>query len=283
MLGTDLSAHLKQNGYTVTVRDLPDFDITNQSHLEKTLSEVQVVVNCAAFTNVDLAEDQLEKAMAVNAASVGSLGQLAKRKNVFVVHISTDFVFDGKSEEPYVETNTTCPVNVYGDSKLKGEILLKQSGCSHAIMRVQWSYGRNGTNFIFKLLERAKTGADLKVVNDQIGAPTWTRDMAKAIQCLIRERCDGIYHFANEGYASRFDVACFIAQQSGLLNRIMPCSSSDFPVKAVRPKNSRFDTTKIQSVLDHPIRSWQDALSEYLISDVTAQAGTKAHSDKGTK
>jgi len=266
MLGTDLSRYLKQEGYTVSVWDLPDFDITQPSHLENALAEAQVAVNCAAFTDVDGAEDQPEAALAVNATAVGTLGSLAKQKNIFVVHVSTDFVFDGQSERPYVETDPPCPLNVYGDSKLKGEQLLEQTGCSCAIMRVQWSYGRNGNHFIAKLLERARRGSDLKIVNDQVGAPTWTVDMAKAIRCLIRERCQGLYHFTSRGYASRFDVACFVAEQLGLQNSITPCASDAFPAKAVRPKNSRLDTTRIQSVLDHPIRHWQDALSEFICS-----------------
>ena len=264
MLGTALSHYLKKNGYAVSVWDRPDFDITQSSDLDNALDSVQVVVNCAAFTDVDGAEDQPETAMAVNAESVGALGRLAKQKNLFVVHVSTDFVFDGQSERPYKETDKTHPLSVYGDSKLKGELILERTGCLYSIMRVQWTFGRQGNHFIAKLLKRAKTGADLKIVNDQIGAPTWSVDMAKAILCLIRGRYAGLYHFTCQGYASRYDVACFVAKELGLKNIITPCLSSEFPVKAIRPKNSRFDTTKIQAVLDHPIRRWQDALSEFL-------------------
>lgn len=269
MLGSDLTEHLRREGYGVTVWDLPECDITRPAHLAEALTGVQVVVNCAAFTDVDGAEDAPEAAMAVNATAVGELGKLAAEKNMFVVHVSTDFVFDGQAGKPYLETDSPRPVGVYGDSKLRGEKALEQTGCSSAIVRVQWSYGRNGTNFVFKLLKRAKAGCDLKVVDDQIGAPTWTVDMAKAIRCLIRGRCKGLYHFANQGYASRFEVARFIAQQARLSNRIVPCSSSDFPMKAVRPRSSRFDTTLIQSVLDHPIPHWQDSLSSFLnLNDV---------------
>jgi dTDP-4-dehydrorhamnose reductase len=203
-------------------------------------------------------------AMQVNAEAVGLLGKFARRENIHVIHISTDFVFDGKSNRPYLETDKPNPINVYGVSKLKGEELLAQSGCRYAIMRVQWSYGKNGVNFISKILERARKGGVLKVVDDQTGSPTWTCDMARVICCLLHSQAGGLYHFADAGYASRFEVARFVVQKLGLSNALIPCSSSDFPVKARRPANSSFNTGKIQGVLDHKIRSWQDALSAYL-------------------
>ncbi|MBI3985328.1 MAG: dTDP-4-dehydrorhamnose reductase, partial [Lentisphaerae bacterium] len=232
--------------------------------VEAALAQAAVVVNCAAYTNVDKAEEQPEVARAVNAEAVGVLGRLARQRGTYVVHISTDFVFDGKGDRPYVETDTPRPLNVYGDSKWKGELALQASGCDHAILRVEWSYGRHGVHFIAKLLERAHTGVDLKVVDDQIGAPTWTADAARAILCLLRGRHTGLYHFASGGFVSRYDMARFVLQAFDLQNRISPCSSETFPMKAVRPKNSRFNTAKIQPLLDHPIRDWQTALSEFL-------------------
>ena len=264
MLGTDLARLLRSRGYRVIARDLPECDITREQHLEKALSDAGVVVNCAAFTDVAGAEDARETAMSVNAAAVGALGRMAAERGIFVVHISTDYVFDGSSDRPYVETDPPRPLNVSGDSKLKGEKALESSGCRCAIMRVQWSYGRAGTNFIVKLLKRARDGGDLKVVDDQVGAPTWTKDMARAVECLVRGRQTGLFHFANDGFASRFEVASFVLRELNLPNRLDPCSSSEFPTKAVRPLNSRLDTSRIRAALDHPIRHWQDALREFL-------------------
>lgn len=264
MLGSDLTDHLRQSGYAVRVWDLPDWDITRSDHMERAVKGTAVVVNCAAFTNVDKAEEQPDIALAVNATAVGNLGRLAKPQGVFVVHISTDFVFDGKGDQPYQETDTPSPTSVYGNSKWKGELALWETACDYAILRVEWSYGRHGVNFITRFLERARGGGELKVVHDQFGAPTWTVDMAQAIRCLIRGRRMGLYHFANAGYVSRYEVACFIAERRKLAGRVVPCTSSEFPVKARRPANSRFNTAKIQSVLDHPIRSWQEALAEFL-------------------
>lgn len=264
MLGSDLVSVLVKNGHSVRVLDLPEFDITKGDHLARAMDGAQVVVNCAAFTNVDQAEKQFDTALAVNGRAVGALGAAAKARGAFVVHISTDFVFDGRQTRPYVETDPPNPINAYGRSKLEGERALQHSACAHAILRVQWSYGSHGANFISKIQERARTGAELKVVDDQVGAPTWTADMARAIAVLVRDRREGLYHFANSGYASRFEVARFIAAQLNLPTKITPCASEAFPTPALRPKNSSFDTSKIQAILDAPIRSWQDALTEFL-------------------
>lgn len=264
MLGSDLGVVLRESGHDVTCHDLPECDITKFEHLQNACVGADAVVNCAAYTQVDKAEDEPALAEAVNAIAAGNLGKIAASSDTFVVHISTDFVFDGNGSAPYGETDVPAPLSVYGKTKLQGERLLKESGCNHAVMRVEWSYGVNGVNFIGKLLERAKTGAELKVVNDQIGAPTWTLDMAKAIKCLIAGRRTDLYHFANSGYASRFDVACFIMKELGMANKVTPCSTSDFPAKASRPLNSRFDTAKISAVLDFKIRTWQSAMSEFL-------------------
>lgn len=264
MLGSDLAPVLDQAGYRVRILDLPEFDLTRTDHLEHALDGAQVIVNCAAFTNVDQAEKSPAIASAVNGRAVGALGAAAKKRGVFVVHISTDFVFDGRQNRPYVETDPPNPINAYGRSKLEGEIALQQSACAHVILRVQWSYGIHGANFISKIQERARAGKEFKVVEDQVGAPTWTADMAEAIAILIRERREGLYHFANSGYASRFEVAQFIAAQLNLPVKISACISEDFPTPALRPKNSRFATAKIQSVLDGTIRSWQEALAEFL-------------------
>ncbi|NLB59798.1 MAG: dTDP-4-dehydrorhamnose reductase [Lentisphaerae bacterium] len=264
MLGADLAGHLRCRGLSVRTWDLPEWDITRPDHLARALEDATAVVNCAAFTRVDQAEAEPDLAMAVNAEAVGQLGQLALAKGLFVVHISTDFVFDGRGRNPYRETDAPAPLSVYGLSKHRGELALQESGCAHAILRVEWSYGRQGANFISKFLDKARGAGELKVVVDQFGAPTWTADSARAIRLLLEGRHTGLYHFANAGYASRYEVATFIAQRLRLRNKILPCRSAEFPLPAARPANSRFDTTKIQSLLERPIRAWQTALAEYL-------------------
>jgi len=264
MLGSDLAPCLEKAGYQARALDLPEFDLTNPAHIEANLAGANTIINCAAFTNVDKAEEVPELAMKVNAGAVGLLGAWAKKHDAYVIQISTDFVFDGCSDRPYLETDRPNPVSIYGSSKLNGEDAIRASGCLHSIMRVQWSYGQHGTNFIAKLLERAGGGGELKVVNDQVGAPTWTVDMARAICLLLGVRAEGVFHFANAGYATRYEVASFAARKLGLPNRIIPCLSSDFPVRAMRPKNSRFCTDKIQEILGYKIRSWEAALDAFL-------------------
>lgn len=264
MLGTDLSALLAEAGFDVAASDLPECDVTNPAHLEAALAGADCAVNCAAYTNVDRAEDEPDLARAVNAVAVAEMGRIAARRGLYLVHVSTDFVFDGESERPYVETDLPNPLGVYGATKLEGERALAACGCRHAVVRVQWSYGRHGSNFVSKLLDRARTGAALKVVDDQVGAPTWTLDSARAILCLLRARAAGIFHFAAAGYASRFDVARFVLDRLRLPNALAPCSSAEFPARARRPSSSRFDTARIRPLLDHPIRPWQDAMAEFL-------------------
>jgi dTDP-4-dehydrorhamnose reductase len=267
MLGTDLAAAARAAGYNVRVHDLPEFDLTRPDHVAAALQGAEAVVNCAAFTNVDLAEDKPDAAFAVNGTAVGVLGRLCRERGLHLVHISTDFVFDGEGTRFYTEDDPPHPVCVYGASKLAGEQALADSGAEAAILRVEWSYGRNGVNFITKFLDRARKGGELKVVADQVGSPTWTADMAPVILALLKGRRTGLYHFANAGHASRYEVARFIAQHVGLANPILPCSSDEFPMKARRPKNSRFNLARIQAILDTPIRPWQDALARFLSAE----------------
>lgn len=264
MLGADLAPALAAAGHKVQAWDLPECDITQPAQLEQALDGAEIVVNCAAFTNVDGAEDQPERADAVNARAVAHLAAAARRRNIFVVHISTDFVFDGQGTRPWREDDPPRPLSVYGRTKLAGEHALRNSGCPHLIMRVQWSYGRHGNNFIAKILERARAGAPLKIVDDQVGAPTWTRDMSRAIVRLLERQAAGVFHFANSGCASRFDVARFVLDHCKLPNPLIPCRTGEFPARAARPLNSRFELSRIQAILGYPIRSWQEALAEYL-------------------
>ncbi len=174
MLGTDLAKICGQQGFNVEVFDLPEFDITISEQLKEALSTTKTIVNCASYTDVDGAENEAEKAYQVNAEAAGRLGALVRAANAWLLHISTDFVFDGRSERPYVETDPPNPINEYGKTKLAGEQLLGHSGCHHCIMRIEWTYGAAGNNFVTKLIKRAKTDKALKVVDDQIGSPTAT-------------------------------------------------------------------------------------------------------------
>jgi len=263
MLGSDLAA-LCRRDFDTAVLDLPEFDITDCGQLEQAVRSASLIVNCAAYTNVDKAESEAELAHKVNGEAVGRLGAFAKEAGAWVLHISTDFVFDGKSERPYVETDEPNPINAYGASKLAGERLLVESGCEHCIMRVEWTYGSNGVNFVAKLLERVKTGQTLKVVDDQIGSPTATVEVARAIRELLDKRPEGLYHFASAGYASRYEMAKFVFDKLGMAVDLSRCKTSDFVSAAERPLNSCFDCSKIAALLDEPVSPWQEPLEEFL-------------------
>ncbi|MGB8227319.1 MAG: dTDP-4-dehydrorhamnose reductase [Sedimentisphaerales bacterium] len=252
------------SGDNITPFDLPEFDITDENQLEKVLRDANIIVNCAAYTNVEKAESQSEQAFKVNAEAVGNLAKIAHNKNIYVIHISTDFVFDGKKETPYLETDRTNPINVYGKSKLEGETLLAKNHNRCAIIRVQWTYGKNGNNFITKLISLSTQKENLKVVDDQFGAPTWTQEVAKVIREFVAKKPQGIFHYAAAGFASRYDVAKFAFEKLKISTLVIPCKSSEFPTAAARPASSRFCCDKIQSLLDKPIELWQKPLERFL-------------------
>ncbi len=266
MLGTDVERTLQQAGFGVEVFDLPDFDITDAGQLRAAVGRSDVIINCAAYTNVDGAESDAESAYDVNAAAVGRLGDLAKANDSYVVHISTDFVFDGRKSGPYGEHDAPNPLGVYGRTKYQGEQLLAAGRCRHCIIRVQWTYGAAGSNFVTKMIELSKTRKQLKVIDDQIGSPTATTEVAGVIcELLSRDKPpEGLYHFAASGYVSRYDQARFIFEKLGVDIDIKPCKTSDYASAAQRPLNSRFNCEKIQRLLSEPIRDWQGPLEEFL-------------------
>lgn len=248
----------------ITPLDLPEFDITDKNQLEKALQDANIVINCAAYTDVEKSENQTDLAFKVNAEAVGNLAQIAHKKNIYVIHISTDFVFDGRKDSPYLETDRTNPVNVYGKSKLEGETLLTKNHNFCAIIRLQWTYGKNGNNFITKLISLSKKKDSLKVVDDQFGAPTWTKEVAKVVREFIAKKPQGLFHYAAAGFASRYDVAKFAFEKLKISTPIIPCKSSEFPTAAARPASSRFCCDKIQSLLDKTIELWQKPLERFL-------------------
>jgi dTDP-4-dehydrorhamnose reductase len=283
MLGSDVADECKSRGIDFEVFDLPEFDITNEQQLLKVVRNFKTIINCAAYTNVDKAETETDLAFRVNAEAVGNLGLFARKFNAWLLHISTDFVFDGRSSVPYTEKDIPRPINAYGRTKLAGERLLVENKCRHCIMRVEWTYGMHGDNFVKKILQKARTSAtpslgtgpvgdaragsprhEIKAVDDQFGSPTATAEAAKAVCDLLQKKPTGIYHFASQGYVSRFGVAQFIIETLKLDVALKPCKTADFPSPAARPLNSRLDCGKIRPLLSCPIKNWQIPLEEFL-------------------
>ena len=264
MLGSDLMPIAGQQGFDVAGYDLPEFDITDAGQVAEAVTGADTIVNCAAYTNVELAESESALAHKVNGEAVGQLGRIAKKAGTPVLHISTDFVFDGTSDKPYVETDRPRPISEYGKSKFLGEELLIESGCEHCIMRIEWTYGRAGNNFVSKMIELAGRDIPLRVIDDRVGSPTPTTEIAKVICELLRKRAAGLYHFASAGYVSRFGMAKFIFDTLGMSVEVGRCKSSDYKTAAQRPLNSGFDCGKIARLLDQPIEPWEKSLERYL-------------------
>ena len=267
ILGTDLVKAFANTDKSADAYDLPEFDITDLEQLRRITDSYKTIINCAAYTNVEKAESEIEKAFRVNAEAVGLLAKLAQKTGSQICHISTDFVFDGKSDDPYHETDKTNPINTYGSSKLAGEKLFIESGVDGCIIRLQWTYGHNGNNFIKKIIEIAEHNDSLKVVGDQIGSCTATEQIAVAIVELLSSNTslpDGIFHYAAKGFASRYDIAGFIFDKLGINVKLSACKTSDYKTAAARPLNSRFNCDKIQKLLTKPIKSWQEPLEKFL-------------------
>ncbi|MGA2171719.1 MAG: dTDP-4-dehydrorhamnose reductase [Sedimentisphaerales bacterium] len=264
MLGSDVAAECKKRGIDFEVFDLPEFDITNERQLSSAVHQARTIINCAAYTDVEKAERETDLAMRINAEAVGWLAEFARKLGAWILHISTDFVFDGAADKPYTEEDIPHPINAYGRTKLAGERLLFENRCCHCIIRLEWTYGLQGDNFVKKILRQARTQKELKVVNDQIGSPTATTEAAIAVCDIMQKKPTGIYHFASQGYVSRFGIAEFIVKSLGLEVRLKNRRSSDFPSAVARPLNSRFDCGKIRPFLSGPIKPWQMPLEDFL-------------------
>lgn len=245
-------------------------DITSLDSLKKFVDVYQPthIVNCAAFTDVDGAEKNFERAFAVNALGAENVGKLARQKGISVLHISTDYVFDGTADVPYLETDFCSPLGEYGKSKREGELRLLEEYPSACIVRTSWLFGGKGKNFISSLLNLLKKQSELKVVSDQKGKPTYSKDLAHAVVQLLSH--SGIYHFANRGEMSRYEIAvevCNLANEMGAsmaCNKITAVPSTEFPTPAKRPAYSVLSTSKVESILGRTPRHWKEAFKEFL-------------------
>ena len=254
-------------------------DFTNLEGLAQTIRTVapDVIVNAAAHTAVDKAESEPELARTINALAPGVLAQEAKRSGAWLIHYSTDYVFDGSGETPWLETDVTGPLSVYGKSKLEGEDAIRASGCKHLIFRTSWVYAARGSNFAKTMLKLAQERDSLKVINDQIGAPTGADLLADVTAHAIRtalQRSDvgGLYHLVASGQTSWHGYANFVidfARQAGVKIKvapeaIQPVSTSAFPTAAKRPQNSRLDTSKLQKTFNLNLPNWQSGVMRML-------------------
>jgi dTDP-4-dehydrorhamnose reductase len=262
MLGQDLIALLGDRGHGV---DIADIDITSAESVFKVIGALkpEVVINCAAYTDVDGCESDAETAMAVNGEGVAYLAMACRDIGALLVQISTDYVFDGGKGTPYVEDDAPSPLSVYGESKLAGEMNAAFSP-EYLIVRTQWLYGLHGKNFVETMLRLGAEKDELAVVDDQIGSPTWTVDLAQAIIALIDSGCRGVYHAANSEYCSWNDFAKAIFEESGLKVAVKPMTTTDLNRPARRPLYSTLECGKLHAETGYHPQTWRNALREYL-------------------
>lgn len=264
----ELSASTREHHFTFT--DIDELDITSQNALEKFFAKqkFQCIINCAAYTAVDKAEEEKEKAVLLNATAVKYLAECASSMNALFVHFSTDYVFDGKNHKPYLENDLTNPKSMYGKSKLDGEVEVIFNSKKAIIIRTSWLYSSYGNNFVKTIINKGKEKGILNVVADQVGSPTYANDLAKAVLEIIpkykSENKFEIFNYANEGVCSWYDFAKEIVHISGIKCRINPIETKDYPVAAKRPSYSVFNKNKIKHAFDISIPYWKDSLRECL-------------------
>jgi dTDP-4-dehydrorhamnose reductase len=266
MLGSDLTLRLMA-AHDVTGKDVGDFDIAVEDDCWRVIAECSpdVVINAAAYTNVDGCETDRDRCFAVNAVGVKNIALACRGEGIRIVHFSTDYIFDGRKDTPYVEEDEPSPLNVYGASKLEGERFLQAFSDRWLLIRTAWLYGRNGKNFVKTILEKAAAVKTLDVVDDQIGAPTYSWDLAAAVQLLIEGGHEGLFHLTNRGRCSWHEFTCKILQYAGKNDvTVRPIPSADLARPAVRPAWSVLSSRKFSEETGKTMRFWQIALQDYL-------------------
>ena len=265
MLGSRLVEEARRRGHAVTGLDQPDFELGRPEAAARQVAAArpELVVHGAAFTDVDACESQEALALAVNGEASGAIAQAARRAGAYCLYVSTDYVFDGRKAEPYLEDDPPGPASAYGRSKLLGEQRVRAAGGS--VLRLSWSFGPQGKNFVATIAGLLREGRALKVVDDQQGSPTYTRDAAAAILDVAEAHGEGLYHGCNAGATTWFGFAQAIAAGLGRdPAQVSPCTTAEYPRPAPRPANSRLGGTRLAALRGREMPSWEHALGRYL-------------------
>jgi dTDP-4-dehydrorhamnose reductase len=266
MLGHDLVRRLSPD-HDVFGKDIDDFDITSLADCREIIGTIcpEYVINAAAYTDVDGCETDREACFSVNAEGVKNLALCCRQEGIRIVHFSTDYVFDGTKRRPYAEGDLTNPINVYGESKLQGERYLRELSDHFILVRTAWLYGINGKNFVRTILEKARNSGTLDVVTDQMGSPTWTRDLAGAVKVLVEGGHEGIFHLTNRGKCSWFDYTLKILQYADIKDvEVNPITSNRLARRALRPGYSVLSNRKFSDLTSKTMRYWQIALNDFI-------------------
>ena len=265
-LGYDVMNELAKREHTGIGVDVEEMDITDAAKVEQVIkeSEVEAVIHCAAYTAVDAAEDNAELCHKINAEGTENIAKVCKELDLKMIYISTDYVFNGEGTRPWEPDDEREPLNVYGQAKYEGELAVEKYLEKYYIVRIAWVFGVNGKNFIKTMLNLSETHDELSVVNDQIGSPTYTYDLAKLLVDMVETDKYGRYHATNEGLCTWYEFATEIFRQAGKEITVHPVTSEQFPSKARRPHNSRMSKDKLEANGFDRLPTWQDALHRYL-------------------
>ncbi len=270
LLGSEFTAlFLKLPKYQLHYFDIQDIDITNYQSIENKLNslEIDLIINCAAFAQVDRCETERELAYSVNADGPKNLAKYCLTKNIKFVHFSTDYIFDGLNTQPHLEDEPPAPINYYGYTKLEGEKNIQSILKNYYIFRIQWLYGKNGPNFINKIIDLANTKPELKIIADQHGAPTWANEIAKAVISIIENPPQpGIYNIASQGSTTWYEFAQFFLAKLSIKTPIKAVTTEEFPTPAKRPNNSVLNCQKYLKLNLYQPLTWQEATLNYLKS-----------------
>lgn len=266
-LGYDVVREGESRGLEMFGTDVDNMDITDAGQVKQVIEDYKpdAVIHCAAYTAVDAAEDNQELCRKINVDGTRNIAEVCKTMDIPMMYFSTDYIFNGQGENFWKEDDEKQPLNVYGQTKYEGELVVQELIQKYFILRISWVFGVNGKNFIKTMLRLGKERGAVGVVSDQIGSPTYTYDLAKLVVDMIQTDKYGAYHVTNDGLCSWYEFACEIFRQAGLNVKVTPLTTAEYPAKAARPFNSRMSKDKLVNAGFKMLPSWQDALKRYLM------------------
>lgn len=265
-LGYDVVREGESRGLEMFGTDVDNMDITDAGQVKQVIEDYKpdAVIHCAAYTAVDAAEDNQELCRKINVDGTRNIAEVCKAMDIPMMYFSTDYIFNGQGENFWKEDDEKQPLNVYGQTKYEGELVVQELIQKYFILRISWVFGVNGNNFIKTMLRLGKERGAVGVVSDQIGSPTYTYDLAKLVIDMIQTDKYGVYHVTNGGLCSWYEFACEIFRQAGLDVKVTPLTTAEYPAKAARPFNSRMSKDKLVNAGFEMLPEWQDALKRYL-------------------
>nr|WP_288564024.1 dTDP-4-dehydrorhamnose reductase [uncultured Romboutsia sp.] len=266
-LGSDVVKELLKRGYSTLSPNRSEFNLCSEDSIRNYIlnSNCEAIVHCAAYTQVDKAEDEKDLCIKINATATKHIVKCAKILDIPMIYISTDYVFDGTKDGEYTENDETNPINIYGESKLAGEKYVQEILDKYYIVRTSWVFNINGKNFIETMLRLSKANNQLSIVNDQIGSPTYTKDLSRLLVDMLETSKYGLYHATNEGYCSWYEFANTIFKLANINIDIRAINSNEYASRAKRPLNSKLSKDKLIEYGFKPLPHWEDALKDYLI------------------